>query len=57
MIEHIPAIDKTMFKLGQDEWGNELRLGKSVLEWLADAKGATTTIIPHKPEDSPQPKR
>jgi hypothetical protein len=37
MIEHIPAIDKTMFETGQDEWGNEIRLGKSVLEWLAEA--------------------
>ena|ERR1700735_2052562 len=40
MIEHIPAIDETMFKIGQDEWGNEIRLGKSVLEWLADARAA-----------------
>ena len=38
MIEHIPAIDKTMFEFGQDEWGNEIKLGKSVLEWLEDAK-------------------
>jgi hypothetical protein len=38
LIERIPAIEATMFQIGHDEWGDEIRLGKSVLEWLADAR-------------------
>lgn len=38
MIEHIPEIDKTMFWTDEMDDGTEFRRGKSVLEWLSDAR-------------------
>lgn len=34
MIANIPAIETTMFRHGYDEWGEEITIGWSVLEWL-----------------------